>query len=111
MKKILLLIIGLCSMAGFSQTESLNLMPWPQEISIGNGQFKIKSDFTIAINNTGSVRINLATTNFLRRLSGRTGVFIDNGFAFTIAEVENPSLEISYKNIGKLEVMKMNLIV
>ena len=91
-------------MAGFSQTENLKLMPWPQEISMGNGQFKIKSDFTIAINNTGSARINLATTNFLRRLSGRTGVFIDKGFAFSIAEVENPSLEISYQSIGKLEV-------
>ena len=104
MKKILLLIISLCSMVGFSQTENLNLMPWPQEISTGNGRFQIKPNFTIAINNNASERINLATTNFLRRLSGRTGVFIDNGFAFTIAEVENPSLEISYKNIGKLEV-------
>ena len=44
MKKILLLIISLSSMAGFSQTENLKLMPWPQEISMGNGQFKIKSE-------------------------------------------------------------------
>jgi hexosaminidase len=79
-------------------------MPWPQEINLGNGKFNIQSDFTIAVNNLNSERIDVATTKFLRRLSGRTGVFIDKGFAFTTVEVSNPSLEITYKRIGKLEI-------
>ncbi len=104
MKKVLLLILCLSSITGYSQTESLNLMPWPQEISTGKSKFEIKPDFTIALNNKASERINLATTNFLRRLSGRTGVFIENGFAFKTGEIAHPSLEISYISIGKLAV-------
>jgi|TARA_B110000908_G_C10263753_1_gene461591 hexosaminidase len=53
-------------------------MPWPQERTTGNGRFLVNSDFTIVVNNKSSSRINLATTNFSRRLSGRTGVFIEN---------------------------------
>jgi len=104
MKKILLLFVSIYTITCIGQNDSLNLMPWPQEITLGEGRFLINSDFTIAVNNSASERINLATTNFLRRLSGRTGVFIENGFAFTNGKVENPSLEISYQRIGILAV-------
>jgi len=79
-------------------------MPWPQEISSGESQFIIKPDFTISVNQTGSSRIEVATTKFLRRLGGRTGVFIKNGFAFNSSEIENPSLEIVFKKIGELGI-------
>ncbi|RXP57909.1 beta-N-acetylhexosaminidase [Lutibacter sp. HS1-25] len=104
MKKILFLFFSVFTITCFGQSKSLNLMPWPQKITLETGEFIVKPDFTIGVNNSNSERIDLATTNFLRRLSGRTGVFIDNGFAFSASEVENPSLEIAYQRIGKLAV-------
>lgn len=104
MKKIILLFVSLFSIICIGQTEELNLMPWPQEINSGESQFIIKPDFTISVNQTGSSRIEVATTKFLRRLGGRTGVFIKNGFAFNSSEIENPSLEIVFKKNGKLGI-------
>jgi hexosaminidase len=106
MKNTIFLLISLISMASFGQQklQELNLMPWPQEITIGNSQFVIQPNFTIAIPENSSERVTNATTKFLRRLSGRTGVFINEGFAFETSFVENPSVEIFYEREGKLEI-------
>ena len=104
MKKFLLVFISLYTISSISQTENLNLMPWPQEVIVGKGKFEVASDFTISVNNNSSERINLATTKFLRRLSGRTGVFIENGFPILTSEVKNTALEISYERIGDLGI-------
>lgn len=104
MKKIILLIIGLASLTCFSQNNNLNLMPWPQQIITGNSKYIIEPNFTILVNQEPTKRIEIATAKFLRRLSGRTGVFIDQGFAFKNSEIQNPSLEISYNRIGKLDI-------
>ncbi|WP_456422067.1 beta-N-acetylhexosaminidase [Lutibacter sp.] len=79
-------------------------MPWPQEVNIRDGRFVINSNFTISVTKNSSKRIKVATTKFLRRLSGRTGVFIDNGFAFNSSKIKNPSLAITFNRIGKLEI-------
>ncbi|MFK5959468.1 MAG: family 20 glycosylhydrolase [Lutibacter sp.] len=104
MKNKILLLIYLYSFGCFSQNENLNLMPWPQEITIGNSKLVINPEFKIAINNKNSKRIDIATTKFLRRLSGRTGVFFENGFAYNTSEIKNATLEITYDSIGKLEI-------
>ncbi len=57
-----------------------NLMPWPQKIENKEGKFIIDSNFTIAIQQKQTNRLYKASTRFLRRLSGRTGVFFDVGF-------------------------------
>ncbi|MDP3313589.1 beta-N-acetylhexosaminidase [Lutibacter sp.] len=79
-------------------------MPWPQEIIVGIDRNPIDIDFTIVVNSERSKRIDIATTKFLQRLSGRTGVFLKNGFSFNKNEIENASLEINYKRLGKLEI-------
>ena len=79
-------------------------MPWPKEIKVHSGNFQINPDFTIGINKKPSKRIEIATTKFLRRLSGRTGVFIENGFLSKSYSSTNNSLNISYDSIGKLEI-------
>ena len=85
-------------------TSDLNLMPWPKEIKMGNGQFTITPDFSIEVNQKPSKRIEIATTKFLRRLSERTGVFLKNGFAFYNSKTNNPLLIINYNRIGKLQI-------
>ncbi|TEW75604.1 beta-N-acetylhexosaminidase [Gramella jeungdoensis] len=79
-------------------------MPWPQEITLGNSIVEVKPNFTIVVNQEITERIEVATTKFLRRLSGRTGIFLENGFAFKHSEIKNPSLEITYKRVGNLEI-------
>jgi hexosaminidase len=104
MKNIIFLFIGLFSISCFSQSDNLYLMPWPKEIKVHSGNFQINPDFTIGINKKPSKRIEIATTKFLRRLSGRTGVFIENGFLSKSYSSTNNSLNISYDSIGKLEI-------
>lgn len=104
MKNTFLLFFSLITIFIYGQQQELNLMPWPQEISIGNSKFIVEPNFKIAIPENSSERVQIATTKFLRRLSGRTGVFINEGFAFSTTEVTNPSLEIFYERTGKLEI-------
>lgn len=107
MKKTILFIIFIfpfITCYSQSNSDNLNLMPWPQEIELGNSTFIINNKFTISVNDKSNKRIEIATTKFLRRLSGRTGIFIEDGFAFKNSEIENPSLEISFNRIGKLEI-------
>lgn len=104
MRKVLLLVFTVSSLVTYGQLIDLNLMPWPHEVVTGNNKFEIKQDFTIAVNDKSNRRIEIATTRFLRRLSGRTGVFIDKGFAFNISENTSPSLRISYQRKGALEI-------
>ena len=87
----------------FSQnklSEKYNLMPWPNEIQQNNSSFKINKELTISISGTDTKkRVHNASVNFLRRLSNRTGVFIDTGFP---VKNENASIEINFKSISKL---------
>jgi hexosaminidase len=104
MKNILFLFFFLISISSTSQSKELNLMPWPQEVTLKNSIVEIKPDFTILVLQKTTKRIDIATTKFIQRLSGRTGVFFENGFAFNNNELKKPSLEISYQRIGKLEI-------
>ncbi|QTE21255.1 beta-N-acetylhexosaminidase [Polaribacter cellanae] len=108
MKKfILLIILGVFHQFIFSQnnlSEKYNLMPWPQEIVENGQQFLITSNFTIGIDNLKNRKIVKATTRFLRRLSNRTGIFIEKGFAVNATEVTKPAVLIKYQRVGKLEL-------
>jgi len=104
MKNLTLLFITFYAIIGFSQSKEMNLMPWPQEITVGNSIIKVNPDFTIVVQQEITERIEIATTKFLRRLSNRTGVFLENGFAFNHSEIKNPTLEINYKRVGNLEI-------
>lgn len=81
-------------------------MPWPQQISVSNGKYVITPQFSIEVNQKPNKRIEIATTKFLRRLSGRTGVFLKNGFAFYNSKINNPSIIIDFDTIGKLNLNK-----
>jgi len=104
MKKILFFFISLYAVAVWSQSKELNLMPWPQEITLGNSNIEISPKFTVVVHPEITKRIDIATTKFIKRLTGRTGVFFKNGFAFNADKIKNASLEISYKRAGKLEI-------
>jgi hexosaminidase len=101
----ILMISHLCISAQTKLSEKYDLMPWPKEV-VDNGQkFSIDESFTIKVNkDTINERVSNATTKFLRRLSGRTGIFIDSGFALTMHQTKKASLLINYEREGKLEL-------
>ncbi len=106
MKKIritLLLLIFIQSIIAQSTNHnSYNLMPWPKEITSGQGMYIIKEDFTISLSENSTNRLYDAATRFLRRLSGRTGVFFEEGFP---QNTENtPSLMIKIDRVGELKL-------
>ncbi|WP_298419685.1 family 20 glycosylhydrolase [uncultured Kordia sp.] len=106
MKRIILIIlVGLFSQLATSQhtlSEKYNLMPWPQEVQENNSQFKINETLTITIlGNDSKERVHKAATKFLRRLSGRTGVFIDTGFP---VESNTASIKINFETVSDLTI-------
>ncbi len=83
--------------------DNYNLMPWPEQISEQSGHFLIDHNFTIAVissSNKGE-RLNVVTTQFLRNVSNKTGVFIEEGFVVKNANAsvviqiqESPALSL-----------------
>jgi len=56
------------------KTNSLSLMPVPSHINQGQGQLKIDSSFTVALDGYKDPRLELARKRFLNTLSRQTGV-------------------------------------
>ena len=107
MRYIISFLLCLVTLSSISQNELMqkyDLMPWPKEITDNSQKFIIDRHFTIAVNDIENAKIFKSTTSFLRRLSGRTGVFIQKGFAVDTSEVKNPSLLINFERPGKLEI-------
>jgi len=106
MKKqlILFLLSTFLYQPSFSQillTEKFDLMPWPKSIEEHSTNYLINSTFTISINGDDSKRVNAASTNFIRRLSNRTGVFLDHGFPMSNKPA---SVEIKYNSFSNLSL-------
>lgn len=81
--KILLtsLFIFLLSLNTYSQNvHELNLMPYPKEISLKEGKFRIDRDFAIEVEGNPGIKVYHAATRFLRRLDKKTGTFFKQGF-------------------------------
>ena len=86
MKKIILFILLFNCSSSTTDAQNVlleryDLMPWPKEISEKPAKFYINSDVTISINaDDKKHRARNAAVSFLRRLSNRTGVFLNEGF-------------------------------
>ncbi|MBQ4822720.1 family 20 glycosylhydrolase [Aquimarina sp. MMG016] len=77
-------------------------MPWPKQIVSGDGSFVIDKDFTVSLQENTSKRVYNASTRFIRRLTSKTGVFLDEGFPKNLDT--EASLQIYFKRKGKLEL-------
>lgn len=84
--------------------EQLNVMPWPQNISLNEGTFALTKNFKINITGAPNARIFVGATNFLRRLDGRTGMFFDQGFITGLNEFPDAQLQINCVRGGKIEL-------
>lgn len=63
-----------------SVKNDLSLMPWPKEVKVNSEKFIIDKNLTISIFGQDEGRVHKVSVNFLRRISDRTGVFLNEGF-------------------------------
>nr|WP_294923888.1 family 20 glycosylhydrolase [uncultured Flavobacterium sp.] len=102
MKYILVLLLaGLTSNAQI-QKEQLNLMPWPQNVVLNEGNFALTKNFKVNITGNPNPRIFGGATRFLRRLDGRTGLFFAQDFITKLNEVPTAELQINCTKSGKI---------
>ena len=86
------------------QKEQLNLMPWPQNINLSVGTFALSKNFKINITGNPNPRIFIGATNFIRRLDGRTGLFLEQAFVTKTNESPEAELQINCVRNGKIEI-------
>ena len=82
-------------------------MPWPQQIEKNNSDFHITPDFTIYVlgPETEDSRVFKATTRFIRRMTAKTGVFLDEGFANAKnTNDSNASLKIKFDEVSTVQM-------
>lgn len=102
MKKIFVFVFFLSAlMASGQQASNLNLMPWPSDIEITNQKFIIDQNFSVSINKKEGI-IAHATTNFIRRVTNKSGVFLQDGF--TQLNKSNAHLLIHFDSVSSLNL-------
>ncbi|MBK0368932.1 beta-N-acetylhexosaminidase [Flavobacterium agrisoli] len=98
---IALLFVGVLATAQVKK-EQLNLMPWPQKITVNEGNFLLAKNFKVNITGQQNDRLCAAATRFLRRLDGRVGLFFEQGFITKTNEEPLAQLQINCKSVGKI---------
>ncbi|QIH40102.1 family 20 glycosylhydrolase [Flavobacterium sp. Sr18] len=104
MKYILMLLFGSFVSNAQITSEQLNLMPWPQNIKLSEGTFALSKNFKVNITGNPNPRIFLGATNFVRRLDGRTGLFLEQSFLTKVNESPEAELQINCVRNGKIEI-------
>ena len=100
---LILLFVTFVSNAQIT-TEQLNLMPWPQNIKLTTGTFALSKNFKVNITGNPNPRIFIGATNFVRRLDGRTGLFLEQSFLTEVNESPEAELQINCVRNGKIEI-------
>ncbi|NOX64352.1 MAG: family 20 glycosylhydrolase, partial [Chlorobi bacterium] len=82
---------------------NLPLMPYPKEVKIGSGKFRLDKDFTLSVKKSDE-KIYAYATRFLRRLDERTGLFFSQDFITAINDPSDSQLEISFNKSEELKL-------
>ncbi len=106
MKKTGLLLLGLAISISVSYSQqATSLMPQPKKVEIGTQMLQIDKNFTILIDGQPSNFIFDRADDFLRRLAGRTGVFIQQDrISPSMNKPVNPKMLIKVEEPGILEL-------
>jgi len=84
--------------------QELNLMPIPEQVVQTHSSFRLDEQFTALVQGNPDNRIYEYTTNTLRRLAGRTGLFLPQDFITRSSKCEHPRMEINVQRPGKVEL-------
>ncbi|WP_016990850.1 beta-N-acetylhexosaminidase [Flavobacterium sp. ACAM 123] len=98
---VILLFVAFVSNAQITK-QQLDLMPWPQNINLIGGIFTITKQFKVNITGNPDARLFKGATNFLRRLDGRTGLFLEQAYVTKVNEFITAELQINCEREGKV---------
>lgn len=78
------------------------LMPWPAQVEIGEGRFRIDEKFYAGGQDQPGNRSFKAIARFMSRLAGRTGLFLEQDYLADHSLKPEASLIYKYERIGQL---------
>ena len=104
MKYFFILLLSSILVNAQVKTDALNLMPWPQNINLTDGNFALNKNFKVNITGNPNPRIFARATQFLRRLDERTGLFFEQGFVTKANEFPSAQLQINCAQNGKIGI-------
>lgn len=85
----------------------LNLLPWPDQVVLKDGNHILSKEFTIQISGDFHHRIYKGANSFLRRLDQRTGLFLEHKDVRNMPkDLESATLSIVIERPGKLELFE-----
>lgn len=85
----------------FSKDE-IKLIPYPANFELKEGSFPIQNDFNVSVKGNPDKRLFPYLNNFLKRLSGRTGLFFRKDWINSITDQETALMVIDCKKNGKV---------
>lgn len=107
MLKKLLLTVAFMSTFSFIYAQEkvdLNLMPYPKNVELKEGEFRLTKKFILSVTGNPDNRVYSGATRFLRRLDGRTGLFLTQGYITPDDENDNAPFVIEVERPGKVEL-------
>lgn len=103
MKRLLYFAIFILILGNANMTpQTLNLMPVPEKISLGDGKFILTHSFDISVTGNPNDRVYPYATRVLRRLSGRTGLFFPQDNITDKSTADSADCIISIEQPGKV---------
>ncbi len=99
---ILYLCLAVFLPALLAAAEPLALMPVPEKMTMAEGQYRFDASFTLAVEGRAHPRLYSGATRMLRRLSGRTGLFMTQDVITPQTRAEKPGLIIRCQRPGKV---------
>jgi len=108
-KRFRLVYIGLgllCCSPIFAQekTAQLDLMPMPAKVELAADKFRLAETFRMAVTGNPDKRLYSGATRALRRLAGRTGLFLPQNFLRPETTVEAPAMIITGERPGQVKL-------
>lgn len=106
MKKWLVIsVLWFHCLGASAQDNSYNLMPVPQRLERSSDRLLITDRFRVAVTGHPDKRMYAEASRFMRRISERTGIFMDTqGFVTSADTLPDAALQIHVRRAGKLEL-------
>lgn len=103
-KKCILFILLIFSIINTLLSQDLNLMPLPNSVNLGNDKFIINSSLKILLTNNSSKKLNDYSKEVLRRISNKTGIFLDKEVITTNTDELTGKIVISYEKSENIKL-------
>ena len=101
---IMLLCVGFTVQAEDDNPQKLNLMPVPHKVEQTGDKFRLTNAFKMSVRGNPDTRLYVYASNVLRRLDGRTGLFLPQDFITAESDTVSAKMVIRIKRPGKVQL-------